>query len=150
MSKKETHRAEAERRGTNKTAIYRERNKQGIIDAVGGDFPIVYVWRWSNDDTYAKIGHSESITGLEFRINPAKTYHPTDDPILIGFMRGRSVESVKELEKYFLDELERTRPDREWVIIDEEFNEIIDEAFISDPDELDKIFGGRIKTTKIV
>ena len=77
-----------------------------------------------------------------------KTYHPTDDPILIGIMRCRSLEEAKDNEDYFLDTLERTHSDREWVIIDEEFNLIIDEAFISDPNVLSQIFGGRIKTEK--
>lgn len=76
------------------------------------------------------------------------TYHPTDDPVLIGIMPCRSSEEAADNEDYFLDTLERTRPDREWVIIDEEFNRIIDEAFISDPSELYKLSERHIRIGK--
>jgi len=106
----------------------------------------VYAWRWSGDDTCAKIGVS-TLSLLKFRL--VATYHPTDDPVLIGVMKCRSREESEDNEWYFLNEaLERTRPDREWIIIDEEFNRIIDEAFISDPNVLHEIFGKHIKTEK--
>ena len=163
MSKRESIRKEAERRGVKKSKVFYERRGQGIIDRIGavfpnlidkiddediedGDVPIVYAWRWSNDDTCAKIGVS-TIIGLE-KSRMVTTYHPTDDPVLIGFMTCLSLWEAKDNEKYFLDTLERTRPDREWVEIDEEFNRIIDEAFISDPNVLHKIFGKNIKTEK--
>lgn len=58
------------------------------------------------------------------------TYHPTDDPVLLGVMKCRSRGEAKDNEDYILNKLlERTRPDREWVIIDEVFNEMLDEAF---------------------
>ena len=63
-------------------------------------------------------------------------------------MKCRSREEAEDLEKYFLDTLERTHPNREWVIIDEEFNCIIDEAFISDPNVLSQMFGVNIETEK--
>ena len=69
------------------------------------------------------------------------TYHPTDDPVLIGVMPCRTHERTKDEEWSFLNDgfLERVRPDREWVIIDEVFNQTINEAFISDPNLLSLI-----------
>ena len=89
-------------------------------------FYLVYVWRWSGDDSCAKIGES-TIVDLDSRM--AATYHPKDDPILLGVMECRNREEAKYIEKSLLDRLQRTRPDREWVIIDERFNETIDKAF---------------------
>ncbi len=65
-------------------------------------------------------------------------------------MKCRTREEALDNEWCFLNDgtLERTRPDREWVIIDEAFNETIDVAFISDPSELKKMFGKHIKTEK--
>ena len=146
MQKRETQREEASRRGVSKSTIFRERKAQNAIDKLGEDCPIVYVWRYSGDDTCAKIGKSGKMSLLESRM--VTTYHPTDDPVLIGIMPCRSSEEAADNEDYFLNTLERTRPDREWVIIDEEFNRIIDEAFISDPSELYKLFGKQIKTEK--
>ena len=128
MSRRETVRAEAERRGVSHGKIFKERKAQDLIDKMGGDFDIVYAWRWSGDDTCAKIGVSK-VSNLESRM--VATYHPTDDPILIGVMKCDSPGEAKDNEEYFLRTLERTRSDREWVIIDEDFNQIIDEAFIS-------------------
>ena len=82
-------------------------------------------------------------------MNGAATYHPTDDPVLIGVMKCRTREQALDEEWGFLNNLfERTRHNREWIIIDEVFNEVIDEAFISDPSELKKMFGKHIKTEK--
>ena len=129
--------------GISKTTVWNVR--QALIKQVDEDYDVVYAWRWSGDDICAKIGVS-TIVNLETRL--VSTYHPTDDPILIGVMKCRTPEEAKDNEWYFLNEaLERTRPDREWVIIDEEFNRIIDEAFISDPDVLCEI-GRHIKTEK--
>ena len=86
---------------------------------------------------------------MKSRLEAASTYHPTDDPVLIGVMRCRTREQAKDEEWGFLNGfLERTRHDREWVIIDEVFNETIDEVFISDPSDLKKMFGKHIKTEK--
>ena len=126
--------------GVSKTTVWNTRQaliKQPSINPVNEDYDIVYAWRWSGDDTCAKIGVS-TMGNLETRL--VSTYHPTDDPVLLGVMKCRTAEEAKDNEWYFLNEaLERTRPDREWVIIDEEFNRIIDEAFISDPNVLCEI-----------
>ena len=111
--------------------VHNKRKAQEIIDRIGKDFPVIYVWRWSGDDRYAKIGITETIGKLPSRL--IATYHPTDDPILIGFMECCDFSEAKHEEKYYLYTLKRTRPDREWVIIDEKFTRIIDEVFISDP-----------------
>ena len=56
--------------------------------------------------------------------------HPTDDPVLLGVMKCRSRGEAKDNEDYLLNKkLERVHLDREWVIIDEEFNEMLNEAF---------------------
>ena len=60
----------------------------------------------------------------------ASTYHPTDDIELIGYVSFSTREEAKEHEQYILNEaLNRTRPDREWVSIDEDFNEMVDQTF---------------------
>ena len=155
MSQKESVRDEAERRGVSHGKIFYERKKQPLIDKIGKvipnlthklrgkDFPIVYAWRWSNDNTCAKIGVT-MISKLESRM--VTTYHPTADPVLIGFMPCLSVSEAEHNETYFLCRWKRTRPDREWVKIDEMFDLEIDEAFISDPNLLSQIFDGDIKT----
>ena len=135
-----TYRELESRLGVSRGTLYKAR-KHLILQQ--SDSWIVYAWRWSGDDTCAKIGKS-SISRLLGRY--PTTYHPTDNLILIGVMRCRSEEEARDNEQYFLNELERTRPDREWVLIDEVFNDIIDEAFISEPHELKKIFGRDIKT----
>ena len=129
MSKKSelTVREEARQRGVSHGTVFNERKAKKLIDQVGEDFHVVYAWRWSGDDRYAKIGVS-TMSKLETRL--VATYHPTDDPILLGVMKCLSRGEAEDNEHYFLNEkLERVRPDREWVIIDEEFNEILNEAF---------------------
>lgn len=130
MSRSETIRAEAERRGISHGKVWKERDAGTLINQMGGDVHIVYAWRWSDDDTCAKIGVS-TVSGLKSRMAAAKTNHPTDKPVLIGVMKCDSPGEAKDNEEYFLRTLERTHPNREWVIIDEAFNQIIDEAFIS-------------------
>ena len=133
--------------GVSKTTVWNVR--QELINQVDEDYDIVYAWRWSGDDTCAKIGISTRSRLLKSRLDAASTYHPTDDPVLIGVMWCRNRERAKDEEWGFLNGFfERTRPDREWVIIDEVFNETINEAFISDPSELKKMFGKHIKTEK--
>lgn len=132
--------------GISKTTVWIVR--QALIkQQIDEDYDIVYAWRWDGDKTYAKIGVSK-MSKLDSRLR--KTYHPTDDPILIGVMPCRTRERAQDEEWSFLNDgfLKRSRPDREWVIIDEVFNEMIDEAFISDPSELKKMFGNDIKTEK--
>lgn len=88
---------------------------------------LVYAWRWSGDNKYAKIGKCPT-GSLKQRM--VSTYHPTDDPILIGVQEYITEDEAKVNEKILLDRIfTRTRPDREWVIIDQEFNEIINEGF---------------------
>lgn len=113
-----------------------------------GNQHIVYAWRWSGDDKYAKIGES-TMDGLESRM--VKTYHPTDDPILIAVMVCSSKGQAEENESYCLNGefgFQRTRPDREWVVIDAHFYEVINDLFISAPNLLYEMFNGRIKTLR--
>ena len=75
--------------------------------------------------TWVKIGKS-SIASLDntYRRMP-KTYHPTDDPLLIGYLRCANEQQAFSLEKELLnDVLTRVRPDREWVEIDETFKDV--------------------------
>ncbi len=60
MSKKSglTFREEARQRDVSHGTIYRERKGTELIDKIGDDFHVVYAWRWSGDDRYAKIGVS--------------------------------------------------------------------------------------------
>ena len=114
----------------------------------GEDFAFVYAWRYSGDNRYAKIGET---TKKSFHSRYVKTYHPTDDPILIGIFECDSESRALAVETDILKKLTRTRPDvqgHEWVEIDEAFNKMIDDSFISDPNELKKIFGSRIETEK--
>ncbi|MDE0084331.1 MAG: hypothetical protein OXU23_01360 [Candidatus Poribacteria bacterium] len=109
---------------------------------------IVYAWRWSGDSRYAKIGKT-TIGGLEGRM--VKTYHPTDDPVLIAIMPCSSEGQASENHDYFLNQaFERTRPDREWVFIDAGFREEINDLCISDPNVLSEMFNGRIKTETLL
>lgn len=112
------------------------------------DFAFVYAWRYSGDNRYAKIGKT---TKKSFYSRFVKTYHPTDDPILIGIFECNNESHALAVETDLLQTLKRTRPDvqgHEWVEIDEAFNKMIDDSFISDPNELEKIFGSRIETEK--
>lgn len=112
------------------------------------DFAFVYAWRYSGDNRYAKIGKT---TKKSFYSRFVKTYHPTDDPILIGIFKCNNESHALAVETDLLQKLKRTRPDvqgHEWVEIDEAFNKMIDDSFISDPNELEKIFGSRIETEK--
>ena len=144
MSKRESLRKEAERRGVSHGTIFRERKSEDVINKTGEDPYIVYAWRWSGDDMHAKIGHT-LMSKLEFRM--VATYHPTDDPVLIGIMKCDNLKDSKLVEKAILNNLlQRTRPDREWVISGKWFNKMIDEVFISDSNELHQIFGKHIKT----
>ncbi len=109
----------------------------------------VYAWRWCGDERFAKIGRTRNgLKGVENRM--VTTYHPTDDPVPLGVRECADAEESHKTEQYILNGLERTRPDREWVEIDEKFNDMIDKSFISDSDELKRIFGENIKTEKIV
>ena len=150
MTKKESIRDEAARRGVSPGKVFSERKRQHLIDKIGKvipnlpdelrgkDFPVIYAWRWSNDEKHAKIGKCEAISKLESRM--VTTYHPTDDPVLIGVMPCPDLSDANHTETYFLCIFKRTRPDREWVEIDETFNEKIDKLFISDPNLLSLMF----------
>ena len=113
------------------------------------DFAFVYAWRYSGDKRYAKIGKT---TKKSFYSRFVKTYHPTDDPILIGIFKCNNESHALAVETDLLQKLKRTRPDvqgHEWVEIGAAFNKMIDDSFISDPNELEKIFGSGIKTEKL-
>ena len=110
MSKRESLRKEAERRGVSHGTIFRERKSEDLINKTGEDLYIVYAWRWSGDDMHAKIGHT-LMSKLESRM--VATYHPTDDPVLIGIMKCDNLKDSKLVEKAILNNLlQRTRPDR--------------------------------------
>ena len=126
----------------------RVRNPAPVKPFKGEDFAFVYAWRYSRDNRYAKIGET---TKKSFHSRYIKTYHPTDDPILIGIFKCNNKPHAQDVETHILKILTRTRPDiqkHEWVEIDEAFNKMIDDSFISDPNELEKIFGSRIETEK--
>ncbi|MXV82340.1 GIY-YIG nuclease family protein [Candidatus Poribacteria bacterium] len=89
----------------------------------------VYSWRWRGDERFAKIGRTRNGLKKGVKKRMVKTYNPTDDPVLLGVRECDSIEASKATEKYLLDGLKRTRPDREWVEIDEVFNELIDKSF---------------------
>ena len=89
----------------------------------------VYAWRWCGDEGFAKIGRTRNgLKGVENRM--VTTYHPTDDPVLLGVRKCADAEESHKTEQYILTGLGRTRPDREWVEIDEKFNEMIDKSFM--------------------
>ena len=88
----------------------------------------VYAWRWFGDERFAKIGRTRNgLKGVKNRM--VTTYHPTDDPVLLGVRECADMDESHKTEQYILNGLERTRPDREWVEIDEKFNEMIDKSF---------------------
>ena len=89
----------------------------------------VYAWRWCGDERFAKIGRTRNgLKGVEKRM--VTTYHPTDDPVPLGVRECADAEESHKTEQYILNGLDRTRPDREWVKIDEKFNEMIDKSFV--------------------
>ncbi|MDE0017636.1 MAG: hypothetical protein OXU51_15750 [Candidatus Poribacteria bacterium] len=65
---------------------------------------------------------------------------------MIGIRKCEDLQHAEDLQNHILKGLKRTCRDREWVEIDEMFKKMIDKSFISDPDELKKIFGENIKT----
>ena len=93
----------------------------------GEDYDLVYAWRWSNDDRYAKIGRSSK---NNFKSRLVTTYHPTDDPIVIGYRKCADLQHAEDLQNHILEELKRTRSDREWVKIDKAFEKMINLSFI--------------------
>ena len=94
----------------------------------------VYAWRWCGDEGFAKIGRTRNgLKGVKNRM--VTTYHPTDDPVLLGVRECADAEESHKTEQYILNGLERTRPDREWVKIDGKFNEMIDKSFFECPTE---------------
>ena len=112
----------------------------------GEDYDLVYAWRYSDNKRYAKIGRS---TKHLLHTRMPVTYYPTGVPILIGIRKCKNLQHAEDLQNHILKGLKRTLPDlrgHEWVEIDEMFKKMIDKSFISDPDELKKIFGENIKT----
>ena len=88
----------------------------------------VYAWRWSGDDRFAKIGRtSNGKQGVKNRM--VTTYNATDDPVLLGVRKCADAEESHKTEQYILNVLGRTRPNREWVEIDEAFKEMIEKSF---------------------
>lgn len=111
----------------------------------GKNYYLVYAWRYSDSKKYAKIGES---TKHSLSTRMPTTYYPTGDPVLIGIRKCKNKAHAVAVQNHILKGLKRTPTGREWVEIDEMFNETIDKSFISDPDELKKIFGRSMKTEK--
>ena len=88
----------------------------------------VYAWRWGDDKRFAKIGRTRNgLKGVWDRM--VTTYNPTENPVLIGVRKCTDVKESHKIEQYILNGLRRTRPDREWVEIDEAFNKMIEKSF---------------------
>ena len=88
----------------------------------------VYAWRWCGDERFAKIGRTRNgLKGVQKRM--VTTYHPTDNPVRLGVRKCTDMEESHKTEQYILNGLRRTRRDREWVEIDEAFNEMIEKSF---------------------
>ena len=78
---------------------------------------IVYCWRYAGD-LFAKIGMSRA--GSFFaRISMAKT-HDHRDVELLGVERYKDRVDALDRETYWLGRLNRCRPDREWIKLDED------------------------------
>ncbi len=120
----------ADQVGANPAAVNYVRRGLFFAEECGIDIDksIVYAWRWSGDNKYAKIGRSKSGYHLRETIKARSvTFHPTDEIHLIGIKYS---ETPSREEKRILDTLDRTHPKREWVCINENFNELINNEFI--------------------
>lgn len=95
---------------------------------VDTDAYLVYAWRWSGDDRFAKIGVS---MGSTLRERLVFTYHPTEEIKLIGISIKRygKRSDAHRKESSLLNTLKKSHPKREWVCINENFTKIIDEEF---------------------
>lgn len=122
----------ADQLGVNSVTVNLARRNLIFADACGIDIDksIVYAWRWSADEKYAKIGKCKkgSILRERIQMQPA-TFHPTDDIFLIGIKACGCEREMHREEKRILDALRRTRPDREWVHINAAFKKLMNEAF---------------------
>ena len=89
---------------------------------------LVYAWRWCDDCRFAKIGYC-LVGGFKNRM--PITYHPTAFPFLIGAMNVPNKAEAKKMERDMRQKCRPscTCPEREWVYIDDTFNELIDESF---------------------
>ncbi|RKU28965.1 hypothetical protein C6497_07150 [Candidatus Poribacteria bacterium] len=113
------------------TTVYnvRESLKFARANGINENCFVVYAWRWKENDKYTKIGTCP-IGNIRMRI--ITTYEPIDDPLLIGVREFSNKKEAKEYENNILNirfKSKRTRPDREWIIINETFNEVIDREF---------------------
>ena len=105
-------------------------NPSSVKRPEGEDYDLVYAWKYCGDNRYAKIGISTK------RLLPTRmpgTYHPTDAPELIGIYKCDNRQHAEAVESELLSKLKRTRSDREWVEIDEAFNEMIEKSFCKPP-----------------
>ena len=122
----------ADQLGVNPATVNLARKNLTLADECGIDIDksIVYAWRWSGDNRYAKIGKCKkgSILWERIKMQPA-TYHPTDNIFLIGIKEYRYEREIHQEEIRILDRLGRTRRDREWVNINASFNQLINEEF---------------------
>lgn len=103
--------------------------RRGLIFAgeccIDIDKPIVYAWRWSGNDKYAKIGKCKTGWRLRETIKARSvTFHPTDDIFLIGIKYTDS-ETLSREEKCILKRLDLTHSKREWVYINDNFIKLI-------------------------
>ena len=93
----------------------------------GENYDLVYAWRYSDNKRHAKIGRS---TKHLLHTRMPVTYYPTGVLVLIGIRKCKNPQHAENLQNHILDGLKRTRPDREWVEIDEAFHKMIDLSFI--------------------
>ena len=132
LTKKESYESNshlAGRLGVSSATVSLARNNLIFADKYGIDIDksIVYAWRYSDDKRFAKIGKCKKGEILRERLKT--TFHPTDDIFLIGIKEYCCGKEIHREETRILDTLRRTRCDREWVKINEDFNELINEEF---------------------
>ena len=111
-----------------KTTVYNTRQslKFARANGISENCWVVYAWRWEANDKYAKIGKCP-IGNLRMRM--ITTYEPIDDTLLIGVMECRNSKEAGEIETDRRNRFVKSHPKREWVIINKEFTEMIDEEF---------------------
>lgn len=111
-----------------KTTVYNTRQslKFARANGISENCFVVYAWRWKANDKYAKIGKCP-IGNLRMRL--ITTYEPIDVPLLIGVKEFPNKKEAGIAERSILNNFKKTRPKRDWVIINETFNEMIDRTF---------------------
>ena len=95
---------------------------------VDTDDYLVYAWRWSGDDRFAKIGVS---MGSTLRERLVFTYHPIDEIKLIGVSIAKYSRrsDAHSKESSILKRLRKSHCKREWVYTNGNFSKLINEEF---------------------